>query len=377
MTASHGNRPRARALGIPFAGTPGRDNAITDVDGVRVGLTTLMAVGEAERSPVCTGVTAILPRPPSAQPIPVWAGQFNLNGNGEMTGTHWIREAGWLLGPIVLTNTHSVGIAHHATVRWMTDTYGDYFKRHHAWAMPVIAETYDGVLNDICAQHVRKEHVRNALETADSGPVAEGNVGGGTGMQTYDFKGGTGTSSREVTIGDQPYVVGALVQSNFGTRPELVIAGVPVGLEYPDGEPDFERPSTEMGSIIVVLATDVPLSPSQLTRVAKRASLGLGRTGTSGGHYSGDLFLAFTTANPTYQPAIGEAQPVSHDLRLVHDAWMDTVYVAAVQAVEEAIVNALVAARSVPTFKPAGQTLHAIDTNRLQHILRRYHRLVE
>lgn len=362
-------KPRARDLGLPLQGVPGPHNAVTDVPGVQVGYTTLEERAADGTPLVCTGVTAILPRSVDAGPVPVWAGQFNLNGNGEMTGTHWIHEAGWFLGPVLLTNTHSVGMAHHAAVGWMIDRYPSHFQTHHAWAMPVVAETYDGLVNDICGRHVTEAHVRAALDGAIGGAIAEGNVGGGTGMQTYDFKGGTGTSSRTLSIGGSGYTVGALVQSNFGTREDLVVAGIPVGRLYPDDRICFDPPLGETGSIVVVLATDLPLSPSQLTRVAKRAALGLGRTGTRGGHYSGDLFLAFSTANPTAQPALGEPQPTHHTATWLADACMDDVYLATVQAVEEAVLNALVAAESVPTLKPKGQWLRAIDTERLRALL--------
>jgi D-aminopeptidase len=370
-------KARARDLGIPLHGIPGAWNAITDVPGVRVGYTTVRTTAEDTGNPICTGITAIQTRPPTEGPIPVWAGYFSLNGNGEMTGTHWIGDAGWFLGPICLTNTHSVGLAHHVVVRWMIDHYPDHFRRHHAWAMPVIAETYDGVVNDICAQYLQPHHVLAALHGAVSGPIAEGNVGGGAGMQTYDFKGGTGTSSRRVSIGDNACTVGALVQSNFGTREDLVVAGVPIGRLYSDDRIEFDHPIGEMGSIIVVLATDLPLSPSQLTRLAKRATLGLGRTGTRGGHYSGDLFLAFSTANPVPQPALGEAQPAVYTAHFLHDAALDAVYGAAVEAVEEAILNALVAAQTVPTYKPPGQYLRAIDHDRLVALLKQHDRWAE
>lgn len=370
-------KPRARDLGIPLRGTTGRWNAITDVPGIRVGYSTLRNPISDAGAPICTGITAIQTRPPNEGPVPVWAGQFSLNGNGEMTGTHWVQDAGWFLGPICLTNTHSVGVAHHAAVGWMIDQYPDHFRRHHAWAMPVIAETYDGLVNDICGRHVKEHHVLEALASAQTGPIAEGNVGGGTGMQTYDFKGGTGTSSRTLDVDAATYTLGALVQSNFGTREDLVIAGVPVGELYTDDRIDFDGPVGEMGSIIVILATDLPLSPSQLTRVAKRAALGLGRTGTRGGHYSGDIFLALSTANPSPQPALGQPQPSFYSAQFLHDSAMDAVYAAAVEAVEEAVLNALVAAETVPTYKPPGQYLKAIDHGRLCSLLREYGRWVE
>jgi D-aminopeptidase len=221
-------KPRARDLGLPFDGVTGKFNAITDVAGVEVGFTTLIegeGAVEVGRGPIRTGVTAILPRGKRNKPSPIWAGQFNLNGNGEMTGTHWINEAGYFISPICITNTHSVGMVHHATVGWMIDQYPGFFQNDHGWAMPVIAETYDGLTNDICGRHLKEEHGLNALNSAASGFVAEGNVGGGTGMITYEFKGGTGTSSRRVRIGSEDYTVGILVQSNFGARTDLNIRG--------------------------------------------------------------------------------------------------------------------------------------------------------
>lgn len=370
------SKPRARELDLPLPGETGRWNAITDVPGVAVGMTTLVErPAQPGQVQVQTGVTAILPRGHQAEPVPVWAGQFSFNGNGEMTGTHWIRDAGQFLGPILLTNTHSVGIAHHAAVRWMIDRYPRMFREHHAWAMPVVAETYDGLLNDICGQHVSAEHVRAALDGAAGGTVAEGNAGGGTGMQTCEFKGGNGTSSRRLVIEGASYVLGAFVQSNFGTRHELTVLGVPVGRHLTKNALITELGGHEQGSIIVVLATDAPLSPSQLTRLAKRGALGIGRTGTSGGHYSGDLMLAFSTANATYHPAIGEPQPREFQLSFLNDAHCDTIHAAAVQAIEEAVLNALVAAEPVPTFKPPGHVLDAIDTAELLELLRRYGRL--
>src|SRR5579863_1100986 len=277
-------KPRARDLGLPLPGTPGPHNAITDVPGVEVGFTTLKTLalrpGDAQ---IYTGVTTVLPRGHDPRPLPVWAGQFDFNGNGEMTGSHWIRDAGYFVGPICLTNTHSVGIVHQAAVRFMIETYRDAFREHHGWAMPVVAETYDGLTNDICGLHVTEAHALGALRDARSGAVAEGNIGGGTGMQTYEWKGGTGTSSRRFQIGGQSFTVGVLVQSNFGTRHEFAPFGVPVGREMPENAIFSELSIAEQGSIIVIIGTDVPLSPPQLARLAKRGALGIGRTGTSGG----------------------------------------------------------------------------------------------
>jgi D-aminopeptidase len=372
---SQAAKPRARDLGIRFDGTPGNWNALTDVAGIEVGYTTLRQ-GEGElvvgQGPICTGVTAILPRGKATQPRPVWAGQYDLNGNGEMTGTHWIRDAGYFLGPLCLTNTHSVGIAHHAAVGWMTRQYRDFFQDHHGWAMPVVAETYDGLTNDICGRHITEAHVLAAIEGAASGPLKEGNVGGGTGMQTYEFKGGTGTSSRVVPVDDRRYTVAALVQSNFGVRSECTLRGVPVGQLLPDNAVLTELSGHEHGSIIVVIATDAPLLPIQLQRLAKRGALGIGRTGTSGGHYSGDIMLAFSVANDFYMPTIGEEQPGSFHIECLNDAHIDLLHAAAVQAVEESVVNAMIAAESVATVKPAGYVLEAIDHEALCRVMREY-----
>ena len=318
---------------------------------------------------ICTGVTAVLPRGRDPRPRPVWAGQFDFNGNGEMTGSHWIRDAGYLLGPICLTNTHSVGIVHQAAVRFMLETHRAHFRDHHAWAMPVVAETYDGLVNDICGFHVAEEHALEALRGASTGPLPEGNVGGGTGMSTYEFKGGTGTSSRRIMMDGHVYTVGVLVQSNFGKRGELSVRGVPVGRLLPDDALQSGLGLPEQGSIVVLIGTDVPLTPAQLSRLAKRGALGIGRTGTSGGHYSGDLMLAFSVANPLEFPAIGQPQPRFFATESLNDARCDELYGPAVDAVEEAILNALIAAESVPTFKPPGFTLRALDHEKLRALM--------
>jgi len=368
-------KPRARELGLPLPGQPGTNNAITDVPGVDVGFKTLTDFAKAAGdTQICTGVTAILPRGHNPQPLPVWAGQFDLNGNGEMTGTHWIRDAGYFLGPICLTNTHSVGIVHQAAVRFMIETYTDHFHEYHAWAMPVVAETYDGLVNDICGLHITEQHALDALRSAAGGPVAEGNVGGGAGMATYEFKGGTGTSSRRIDISNQTYTVGILVQSNFGKRSEFSVLGVPVGRHITENAMLSANGLPEQGSIVVVIGTDVPLTPMQLQRLAKRGALGIGRTGTSGGHYSGDLMLAFSVANPICHPAIGDAQPHTYHAEWLNDAYLDSIYGPTVEAIEEAILNAMVAAESVPTIKPWGEMLQAIDHPALAAVMRRYGR---
>jgi len=366
-------RPRARDIGLPLTGTPGPFNAITDVPGVEVGYSTIkvLATQPGDRQ-IYTGVTAVLPRGHARKPTPVFAGLFDFNGNGEITGSHWITDAGYFTGPICLTNTHSVGMTHHATVGWMIDQYGEHYQKHHAWAMPVVAETYDGMVNDICGRHIEERHVREALDGARSGKLEEGNVGGGAGNRTYEFKGGTGTSSREVVLGSHQYTVGTLVQSNFGARSELRVLGVPVGRHMTEDLINDDDTGRELGSIIVLIATDAPLNATQLHRVAKRGAIGIARTGTSGGHYSGDLMLAFSVANEVYMPAIGEPQPHSFHGEWLNDAHLDDIYRATVDAVEEAVLNAMIAAESVPTIKPAGATLKAINHAKLMALMRQY-----
>ncbi|WP_434617317.1 P1 family peptidase [Tabrizicola sp. M-4] len=351
------SRPRARDLGLPFPGTPGRWNAITDVPGVRVGFCTLTDPARKMR----TGVTAILPREDAGRPVPVWAGHYALNGNGEMTGTHWIDDAGYFIGPVCITNTHGIGAVHHGVTRWMIETYESHFRDGHAWAMPVVAETYDGLLNDINALHVTPDHAIAALRAAKSGPVEEGSSGGGNGMICYEFKGGTGTASRVVEIGGTGWTMGALVQANHGQRPWLRILGRPVGELMPE---DRLR-DKEAGSIIVVLATDAPLSGLSLRQIAKRAALGIGRGGTPGGNSSGDIFLALSVANPGPMPQEGPVVQVREALNPEH---LDPLYLAAVEAVEEAVVNAMVAGEDVPTVKPEGKIVRALDTERLRRI---------
>jgi len=343
-------KPRARDLGLPFPGQTGPLNAITDVAGVEVGLCTLRDPAKG----LCTGVTAILPRGKARTPRSVRAGQFALNGNGEMTGTHWIHDAGSFLGPVCITNTHGVGMVHHAATRWMIDTYDGYFRDEHAWAMPVVAETYDGVLNDINAMPVTVDHALSALCSATTGPVAEGGTGGGAGMICYEFKGGTGTASRQVEIGGQTYMIGALVQANHGIRPWLNILGKPVGQIMTD----HQLSDQETGSIIVVLATDAPLSPVSLRHVARRAALGVGRGGSPGGNNSGDIFLAFSTVDDG--PLHPEPPALLTRTELNNDG-LDPLYLATVESVEEAVINAMVAGEDTPTFKPAGQVCKALD----------------
>ena len=332
---------RARDLGVPFDGTPGKLNSITDVPGVEVGYTTLISGDgklEIGKGPVRTGVTAIIPRGRDSINDPVYAGYFSLNGNGEMTGTAWVDESGFLEGPIVITNTHSVGIARDAVIAWRIkhgapDTTG------YWWSLPVVAETWDGWLNDINGFHVKPEDVFRALDTAHDGLIEEGSVGGGTGMICYEFKGGNGTASRQIDIRiskDAPprtFVVGVFLQANFGRRSQLMIAGVPVGKEIAG-----EVYKQESGSCIAVVATDAPLLPNQLKRLARRVSLGLARTGTVSGNGSGDLFIAFSTANPN----VANPDQVTHTVQTIPNDLMDPLFAGAVQATEEAVINALV-----------------------------------
>lgn len=341
IAALPGTQVRARNLGIPFDGTPGRWNAITDVPGVEVGTTTLIS-GEGKleqgKGPVRTGVTAIIPRGHNSLNDPVYAGVFSLNGNGEMTGTAWVEESGFLEGPVVLTNTHSVGTARDAVIKWRL-AHGAADPTGYWWSLPVVAETWDGWLNDINGFHVKAEDIFQALDSAHGGQVEEGSVGGGTGMICYEFKGGNGTASRQVEIKtgkNSPasnYTVGAFVQANCGRRAGLTIAGVRVGKEIP-GEVYQE----DTGSIIIVIATDAPLLPNQLKRLARRASMGLARTGSVSGNGSGDLFLAFSTANPQ----VAGADKVTHTVQTIPNDLMDPLFGATVQATEEAIINALV-----------------------------------
>jgi L-aminopeptidase/D-esterase-like protein len=363
---------RARDLGIPFAGTPGPLNAITDVAGVTVGHTTLIS-GDGKlvvgSGPVRTGVTAIHPRGKTYDPV--FAGWYALNGNGEMTGTTWVEESGFLEGPVVITNTHSVGVARDATIEWqyannLFDPLPD--DPDVFWSLPVVAETYDGDLNDINGFHVTKEHVISALEAAQSGPVAEGNVGGGTGMISHQFKGGIGTSSRQVTIADKEYSLGVLVQANYGVRETFTIAGVPLGDEIPDLMPEFRATDQETGSIIVVVATDAPLLPHHLKRIARRVPMGISKVGGYASNGSGDIFIAFSTANPGTAARTG-----IQDVEMLPNDAISPLFLATVQATEEAIVNAMVAAETMTGIN--GNTVHALPHDRLIKILKKYNRV--
>jgi L-aminopeptidase/D-esterase-like protein len=366
---------RARDLGVPFAGTPGPLNAITDVAGVTVGHATI--VKDLPASPsgpaaVRTGVTAVLPRGRDSVTTPVFGGWFSLNGNGEMTGTTWLEESGQLEGPVLITNTHSVGVVRDAAIKWLLRGQAS-AGTEVWWGLPVVAETWDGRLNDINGHHVTDEHAYAALDSARAGQVAEGNVGGGTGMVCYGFKGGIGTSSRVVRAAGTPYTLGVLLQANFGRRAQLTVAGVPVGAAIPERIPagDAAAESHEAGSVIVVVATDAPLLPHQLKRLARRVSLGLARTGSVSGNGSGDIFVAFSTANAgALKPAASSAAvPV---LTIPNDA-MDPFFAAVVEATEESVINALVAAETMTGH--AGRTVVRLPHDRLVEELRSFKRL--
>ena len=359
------NRPRARDLGVPFDGVPGPLNAITDVEGVEVGHTTLISGDAASprgAGPVRTGVTAILPRGKDSTDS-VFAAWFTENGNGEMTGTTWVEESGILEGPVMITNTHSVGVVRDAVIAWRLKHHG-VDKYGYAWSLPVVAETWDGYLNDINGFHVKAEDAFHALDSAHSGPVEEGNVGGGTGMICHEFKGGIGTASRVLEAKYGGYKVGVLVQCNYGQRDQLRIAGVPVGREIA-GATVWDD---DVGSIIVVVATDAPLIPTQLKRVAKRVTLGLGRNGSYSGDGSGDIFIAFSTANPGSASSKGV-----HSIAMLPNDEINPIFLATVQATEEAVVNALVSAETMSGLK--GRTVVALPHDRLRELLERHNRI--
>ena len=354
IAASAQTKPRARDLGVPFEGTPGPLNAITDVAGIEVGHSTIIQ-GDSIR----TGVTAIRPRGKTSD-APVFGGWFSLNGNGEMTGTTWLEESGFLEGPVFITNTHSVGVVRDAYIAWqvrndrkpVTTNYAGNF-----WSLPIVAETWDGVLNDVNGFHVKPENTVQALEGAKAGPVPEGNVGGGTGMVCFGFKGGIGTASRIVGA----YRVGALVQCNCGSKRQLRVAGLPVGQEM------LAADTPDRGSIIIVVATDAPLLPNQTKRLARRASLGLARLGSTSGDGSGDIFIAFSTANPQASLGMGVA-----NVSMLRNDALNPIFEATVQSVEEAIVNALVAAEDMTGFR--GHTVKALPHDALRRILKKYDR---
>lgn len=377
MTATDNNKkkPRARDLGIPFNGTTGQFNAITDVKGIGVGLHSIIEEEPrpGRQRPVRTGVTAILPHMDSETPVPVYAGIHRFNGNGEMTGSHWIADGGYFLGPVMITNTHAIGMTHHSTIKWMIERYASTYQvGAHLWIMPVIAETYDGTLNDINGLPIGEAEVFAALNNVQSGPVVEGNSGGGTAMITYGYKGGTGTSSRIVEFDGKTYTIGVLVQANHGQRPWLTIAGAPVGQLMQDDSAASQR--KELGSIIVVIATDLPLMPHQLQRLARRASIGIGRNGTIGGNNSGDIFLALSTANPR---PMQHLSPGHLNVDMVNDGPLDDVYMATVDCVEESVVNAMIAAEDMGGGPHDQLLMKAIPHEELRQHLRAFGRLVE
>ena len=350
---------RARDIGVPFErSTPGPLNAITDVPGLGVGHVTLI-----EGKNVRTGVTAVVPRMfKDKPPAKCFGASFSLNGNGEMTGLPWVDESGLVEGPVLITNTNSVGVARDAVIKYAARKFGP----DGLWSLPIVAETWDGTLNDIYGHHVKDEHAFAAIDAAAAGSVAEGAVGGGTGMICYEFKGGIGTASRVVEVRKQNYTLGVLVQANFGRRPQLRIAGIPIGLEIKE-DAVYEK---ETGSIIIVVATDAPFLPHQLKRFARRASLGIARTGGVAGNGSGDIFIAFSTANPRADD-IGAVIPI--DMLPLDD--MDPFFEAVASATEESIVNALVAGRTMEGF--GGRKVIGLPLDRVKGILKRHNRLVD
>ena len=370
---AHAQKPRARDIGIPFDGTPGKYNAITDVKGVEVGFSTIIE-GQGKniigKGPVRTGITSIFPRGQSS--VPVYANWYSLNGNGEMTGTTWITESGFLETPILITNTNSVGVCRDAMLKWFVEK--NWIKEEGWYTYPVVAETWDGVMNDIYGFHVKESNAFEALNTAKSGPVTEGNVGGGTGMRCLGFKGGTGTASRLIKVGDSTYTIGVLVQANFGQKKNLAIAGVPIGVELKDTLNSVIHKLAQThyqegdGSIIVVLATDAPLLPHQLKRIAQRITLGVGKVGGRGENGSGDIFIAFSTANPG---AFNREKVVS--VKQFPNDQINPLLEGTVQAVEEAIINALVAADTMEGIN--GNISYALPHQKVIELLRKYGRI--
>ena len=367
-----GTKPRARDLGFYFDGSPGSLNAITDVSGVQVGHTTLIE-GEGKlvqgKGPIRTGVTAILPRGDRSLDDPCFAGWSSLNGNGEMTGTTWVEESGFAEGPIMITNTHSVGIVRDAVISWRA-SQGSADASGYWWSLPIVAETWDGLLNDINGFHVKEKHAHEAIRNAKGGPVEEGCVGGGTGMVCHSFKGGIGTASRVVTIKNQDYTLGVLVQANYGDRKNLTIAGVPVGKEITDLMPrdSYEKNHEGDGSIIVVIATDAPLLAHQMKRLARRVPMGVGKVGGYGHDGSGDIFIAFSTANSNVAFSDGTV-----NVEMLPNWMISPLFEATVQAVEEAIVNTLVAAETMEGIN--NNKVWALPHDRLIQIMKKYNRI--
>jgi L-aminopeptidase/D-esterase-like protein len=367
LLATPSGKPRARSLGIPFGGIPGRLNAVTDVGGVEVGYATLVSGDE-----VRTGVTAIHPRGRDGAGDPCAAGYHSQNGNGEMTGVSWIHESGSMSGPIAITNTHAVGVAHGSIVRWTA-------RRHpglaEAWLLPVAGETWDGYLNDINGGHVTEEVGVDALESARPGPIEEGSVGGGTGMNCYEYKGGSGTASRLVRYADREFTVGVFLQANFGARRELVIAGVPLGAALVEDNPMAEAFAAPpgAGSCIAIVITDAPLLPDQCRALARRVTLGLARTGTTGSHFSGDLFLALSVANegaftPGARTLYGLDEGRIDRLEFIPWGYLDRFYEAVVEATEESVLDALVANEGMIGYR--GHRTPALPRERVVALLR-------
>ncbi|MFT4537558.1 MAG: D-aminopeptidase [Saprospiraceae bacterium] len=375
---AYGQKPRARDIGVPFTGTTGINNAITDVQGVEVGYSTIISGNGKNivgKGPVRTGVTAIFPRGKSKKFSPVYANWYSLNGNGEMTGTTWVTESGFLETPIMITNTNSVGVVRDAVLKWYVDT--DWYNGEDWWyTYPVVAETYDGFFNDIYGFHIKEEHVLEAISNASSGMIAEGNIGGGTGMMCLGFKGGTGTSSRIVEIGDSTYTVGVIVQSNFGSKRNFTVSGVPVGqvlrdtLNYIFNAPPNSRRQEGDGSIIVIVATDAPFLPHQLKRIAQRVPLGIGIVGGRGSNGSGDIFLAFSTTNDN---AFNRDETIT--VETFPNDLISPFFEATVQAVEEAIINAMVAAETMEGIN--GNKAYALPHDLLIETLKHYNRIKE
>ncbi|HEY8783684.1 MAG TPA: P1 family peptidase [Mucilaginibacter sp.] len=373
QSMAYAQKPRARDIGILFEGVPGKYNAITDVKGVEVGFSTIIEGSGKNiigKGPARTGVTAIFPRGQSS--VPVYANWYTLNGNGEMTGTTWITESGFLETPILITNTNSVGVCRDAMLKWFVEK--NWIKEEGWYTYPVVAETWDGVLNDIYGFHVKESNAFEALNTAKSGPVQEGNVGGGTGMRCLGFKGGTGTASRIIKFGDSTYTIGVLVQSNFGQKKNLTIDGVPIGLELKDtlNAEVHKLAQTHHqegdGSIIVVLATDAPLLPHQLKRIAQRIALGVGKVGGRGENGSGDIFIAFSTANP----GAFDRKKIVNVKQFPNDQ-INPLFEATVQAVEEAIINAMIAADTMEGIN--GNKTYALPHHKVIELLRKYGRI--
>ncbi len=365
-------KKRAREFGVPFPGTPGPLNAITDVDGVEVGHTNIIS-GSGKliqgQGPVRTGVTAILPRGDRSLEDPSFAGWYSLNGNGEMTGTTWVEESGFVEGPIMITNTHSVGIVRDAVISWRANQ-GSADGSGYWWSLPVVAETWDGLLNDINGFHIKEKHAHDAIRNAKGGTVPEGNVGGGTGMVCHSFKGGIGTSSRIININRELYTLGVLVQANYGDRKNLSIAGVPVGMEITDLMPrdNYESPSEGDGSIIVIVATDAPLLAHQMKRLARRVPMGIGKVGGYAHDGSGDIFIAFSTANSNVAFANGKV-----NVEMLPNWMISPLFEATVQAVEEAIINALFAAETMEGIND--NKVYALPQDRLRNVMKKYNRM--